>query len=125
MNPIDLLKELIRIPTYEDTYERDGKIFGRGSCDAKGSVVCMLTAALDMKEKIKGTLILNFVSDEEGGGKLGTEFLCKMGISDDVDFSVVGEPTDTYGIVTGQKGIEKIILRTKGVSGHASTPSLG
>jgi len=51
-----------------DLRERDGKLFGRGSCDAKGPLAAMVEAMRLLKEDRRswgGTLLGVFVGDEE------------------------------------------------------------
>jgi acetylornithine deacetylase/succinyl-diaminopimelate desuccinylase-like protein len=53
--------------------ERDGKLFGRGACDAKGPIVAMAEAGrlLALQRDLwRGMLVMMFVADEEidGGG---------------------------------------------------------
>ena len=45
---------------------RDGKLFGRGACDVKGSLACILRAALELAGE-RPSLALVFTADEEVG----------------------------------------------------------
>jgi acetylornithine deacetylase/succinyl-diaminopimelate desuccinylase len=60
-----------------DLREHDGKLFGRGSCDAKGPLAAMVEAMRLLKEDRRswgGTLLGVFVGDEEvaSGGRQST-----------------------------------------------------
>jgi acetylornithine deacetylase/succinyl-diaminopimelate desuccinylase-like protein len=51
--------------------ERGGRLYGRGACDAKGSIAAMVEAGrllIDAAASWRGTLMLAFVSDEEIDG---------------------------------------------------------
>ncbi|WLD94401.1 M20 family metallopeptidase [Alkalihalobacillus sp. AL-G] len=58
----------------------DDKIYGRGSCDHKSEIVCLLTAFETLKEvgtEFSGELVFIFDSDEEQGGTMGMRELMK------------------------------------------------
>ena len=102
---------------------KDGKLFGRGSCDTKGSLAAMMLA---VKESIKnGTppinVLLAATIDEEvnygGAGKL-----VESGFQ--ATFGIVGEPTD-LDVVTAHKGTTRFWIRTPGVTAHSSNPDEG
>jgi len=53
---------------------RDGNLFGRGACDMKGGVACMVYAAEVLQRlgiRLRGDLIVNTVTDEESSGAGG------------------------------------------------------
>lgn len=59
----------------------DGKIYGRGACDMKGGITCMVMAAKAIAEsgmKLKGDVKVGTVVDEEAGG-MGTLALIAEG----------------------------------------------
>ena len=105
----------------------DNRMYGRGVADMKGGVAAMLMAAKVLEsEKIplKGSLVLNFVSDEETGGTRGTRYLMEKDLYSP-DMVVVGEITNRNGIAIAEKGAVTYNLTTKGRTAHASTPWVG
>ncbi len=103
---------------------KDNRLYGRGSADMKAGVACMILAA----EKIategipgNGTLVLNFVADEEihNLGTLSSQFAWK-----DADYVVIGEPTNLE-INIAHKGTARFYITILGKSCHSSMPSLG
>lgn len=102
-------------------------MYGRGVADMKGGDAAMLMAAkvLEMeKVPLKGSLVLNFVSDEETGGARGAGYLMENNFYSP-DMVVVGEITNKNGIATAEKGVVVYSLTTKGRTAHASTPWAG
>jgi len=105
----------------------ENRMYGRGVADMKGGVAAMLMAAKVLKsEKIpfQGSLILNFVSDEETGGTRGMSYLMEKDLYSP-DMVVVGEITNRNGIAIAEKGAVTYNLTTKGRTAHASTPWVG
>jgi len=97
---------------------RDGVVFGRGACDAKGQVatiylVCATLRALG--EDPRGDLLAHIVCEEEVGGN-GTLAMVRAGES--ADACVVLEPT-TNRIFTSVRGAVWFRLRCTGKAGHA------
>lgn len=106
---------------------RGNLMVGRGVADMKGGCAAMLMAAKVLaleKVPLKGSLVVNFVSDEETGGLRGAEYLMKNGFYSP-DMVVVGEITNRNRIATAEKGIVIFALATKGRTAHASTPWVG
>ncbi|MCS7125565.1 MAG: M20 family metallopeptidase, partial [Aigarchaeota archaeon] len=103
---------------------RNGRIYGRGSVDAKGIIASMLGALRNLAEKgwpIRGKIIFSGVADEEVEGK-GTKKLVNSGIR--TDYAIVGEPT-SLKVCTAHKGRLVIDVNFFGRSVHASIPSKG
>lgn len=102
---------------------REGKIYGRGAADAKGSLSAMIRAFLHFaNEQINGSVILCCVCDEENAGKYGSNILAQHHIVG--DFQIIGEPT-SLNVVIAQKGFLRLRLRVKGKEAHAAFTKLG
>jgi len=102
-------------------------MYGRGVADMKGGCAAMLMAAkvLALEQvPIVGSLVVNFVSDEETGGIRGAGYLMENGLYSP-DMVVVGEITNGNGIAIAEKGIVIYSLSTRGRTAHASTPWVG
>src|SRR5690606_18167970 len=72
---------------------RDGKLYGRGSCDMKAglaSIILAVEALIDSGVKLKGDVIIQSVVDEEGGGN-GTLACVDRGYV--ADAAIITEPT--------------------------------
>ena len=104
--------------------ERDGKLFGRGACDAKGPVVAMVEAGrllASQRDLWRGTLVLMFVADEEIDGG-GSRALAKQ--QPRPDLIVIGEPTNN-AVYAAHKGCLRPLIRAKGKAAHSGRPELG
>jgi acetylornithine deacetylase/succinyl-diaminopimelate desuccinylase family protein len=104
-----------------DPIIRDGKLYGRGSCDTKASLATYLHAIqkiLSEKRKLKYNVILAFVKDEEYSFSGARELVAK-GIK--ADFAIVGEPTE-LNLIYAHKGLCRFFIHTEGRSCHASMP---
>lgn len=107
-----------------DPIIKDECMFGRGSCDDKGSVAAMMyTMKFLKKNNIKPATDIYFVAavDEEYKYRGVTHFL-KKGI--DLQGAVIGEPT-RLNVVTAHKGVARWEITTHGKSGHSSRPEKG
>lgn len=100
--------------------ERDGKLYGRGSCDTKGFIAAALTAVEDMK--LSKPLALIFTADEEIGLKGAKQLAQAKPLR--VRYSIVGEPTSLKPIRAG-KGYSLAEVIVKGREAHSAYPALG
>jgi len=104
----------------------DGRMFGRGSSDAKGPTAAALEAIAVLREsgfEPSGTLELALVADEESGGFKGAAFLVEEKLIQP-EVAIVGEPS-ALRIVRAQRGIAWSRITTKGVAAHGSAPERG
>lgn len=104
--------------------EEEGRIYGLGACDAKGSLAAMLDAlervARDPRG-IRGRVVLTAVMGEEAGG-LGSLHLAQQGFS--ADGAVVGEPTQ-LALCSVHKGTYMRRLTFSGVAVHSARSRCG
>ncbi|GAA2456308.1 acetylornithine deacetylase [Actinomadura vinacea] len=110
-----------------DPYEpvvKDGLLYGRGSCDAKGPLAVFMTAmaALARGGPRPYTVVLAGVVDEEhvyrGVQAMRREF-AERGVAP--IGAVVGEPT-SLRMVTAHKGCMRCRITARGPGGHSSEP---
>jgi len=106
---------------------RGDRLYGRGSCDTKGSVAAMLTAVGNLARggRRPGHTEIRFVGliDEENG-QLGSRSLARLPRSATIDLAIVGEPT-RLKVVTAHKGDVWLELVTRGRAAHGAQPELG
>ncbi|WP_028605714.1 acetylornithine deacetylase [Ottowia thiooxydans] len=105
---------------------RDGKLYGRGSCDMKGFIAATMFCVenLDIKA-LKKPIHLAFTYDEEVGCKGVRTLLTAMKERDLTPaMCVVGEPT-SMRIVQSHKGSRNYRCCVKGKAAHASMANEG
>lgn len=106
--------------------ERDGRLYGRGTCDMKGFLALALAAAPDLvASDLKRPVHLAFSYDEEVGC-LGAPDMIEV-IARDLPrpaLVVVGEPTDMVA-VQAHKGIASYWVTVTGREAHSSLTHLG
>lgn len=103
----------------------DGKIYGRGASDTKGTMAAMLWALYQLREEIADfSAAVTFVGlmGEEAGQPGSQHFAERYG--NEFEFAVVGEPT-ALETVHAHKGCVWLGLSTTGRACHGSTPELG
>jgi len=96
----------------------DGRLFGRGSCDMKGGVACMVYAAEILARlgvRLAGDLIVNTVTDEESSGAGGIAAV-RHGVA--ADAGIVTEPT-AFDVWVGCRGSLSPTITVEGRPGHA------
>jgi succinyl-diaminopimelate desuccinylase len=103
----------------------NGRVYGRGASDDKGSVTALILLAKRIGElrEFNGCVELSFTPDEEVGGFTGVNYL--LGSITRPDYAVVAEPTGLGIIWVGSMGMVQLDVVIRGVPAHASQPQLG
>lgn len=105
--------------------ERDGRLYGRGTCDMKGFLALALAAAPELAKAARRPVHLAFSYDEEIGC-LGAPSMIEV-IRRELPrpaVVVVGEPTNMEA-VSGHKGIATFHVTVTGREAHSSQTHLG
>jgi acetylornithine deacetylase len=107
-----------------DPVVRDGRLYGRGSCDTKASLACMMIAFRNRVQA--GDLPCNLVLLASCGEEYDTcgasHYARQSGES--LAGAIFGEPTQLK-VITAHKGVVRFRLTAAGQSAHSSTPQLG
>ncbi|ANF58865.1 M20 family metallopeptidase [Halotalea alkalilenta] len=107
--------------------EREGRLYGRGACDAKGQIAAMVEALARLskdRDGWRGTLLAVFVADEEVGSLGARRFKQRYAEYAPIDHVIVGEPTGNRP-VNAHKGSLRPVVAVRGRSAHSGTPELG
>jgi len=95
----------------------DGRLSGRGTCDAKGALAAALVAA--SRRDGPGEIVVIAAVGEEHDSR-GTRYLLNRHRP---DFVIVGEPSGWDGVTIGYKGNLSLVLRFDGDRTHLSAPT--
>ena len=104
--------------------QADGRLYGRGACDAKGPMTAMLEAMrllIAARDGWSGTLMGIFVADEEASSQGAKAY---VETAPAIDYCMVGEPTSCT-TVTAHKGSLRPVVRVTGRAAHSGLPDLG
>jgi len=109
---------------------RDGKIYGRGTCDMKGGLaasVIAMEAILEEGIDFPGGIEISGTVDEETGGYGGVAFLAEKGFFSKprVDHVIIPEPLNVDRVCLGHRGAWWAEVETFGRIAHGSMPFLG
>lgn len=100
---------------------RNGRVYGRGAYDMKGSLAAIMIAAREARKlKLHGDLIVAAVADEEVAS-VGTAAVLER---IEADAAIVTEPTEMR-LCLAHKGFAWLEVETGGVAAHGSRPDLG
>lgn len=109
---------------------RDGRIYGRGTCDMKGGLAASIVAVeayLETNPDFSGAIEISGTVDEESGGFGGVAYLARKGYFSKprVDHVIIPEPLNKDRICLGHRGVWWAEIETKGQIAHGSMPFLG
>jgi len=109
---------------------RDGRIYGRGSCDMKAGIAAAVYAAEAIRRagiELAGSVEISGTVDEESGGFAGAALLAetKRVTAATTDYVIIPEPLNVDRICIGHRGVYWFAVETHGHIGHGSMPFLG
>ena len=109
------------VPPFFPSRVEGDRLFGRGSCDAKGILAAQVAAADVLRLEGERRVGLLFVVGEERGSD-GARVANRA--AEGCRFLVNGEPTDNrLGLAT--RGVLRLRLRASGRAAHSAFPELG
>lgn len=104
-----------------DPIIQDGKLFGLGSNDAGGALVCLLlTFCHFVNQSLPFNLIFAATAEEEVSGENGIVSILPQ--FPNFEAAIVGEPTGMK-LAAAEKGLLVLDCYAKGISGHAARQS--
>ena len=108
------------VPPFIPSSEDDQKIYGRGSCDAKGIIATQIAAAELLKQEGIHVGLLFLVGEERdsAGAKVANQQ------ANGSKFLINGEPTENR-IAIASKGSLRVRLTASGRMAHSAYPELG
>lgn len=110
------------VPPFFASRLQDGRLYGRGSCDAKGIAAAQIVAALRLRADGEARVGLLFVAGEERGSDGARA--ANLEAPGSVRFLVDGEPTDSrLGVAT--RGTVRVRLLATGRPAHSAYPERG
>jgi len=118
---VTLSTHLDTVPPFVPPRLRDGRLYGRGTADAKGIAAAMMIAADRLANQGEDRVDLLLVVGEEKGSD-GARAANTLAATS--RFLINGEPTESR-LATGCKGSLRFVVRTHGREAHSAYPHLG
>ena len=113
------------VPPFIPSSEDAGRIYGRGSCDAKGIIAAQIAAAERLRRDGLYVGLLFLVGEERDslGAQVANEYAANQKAARP-RFLVNGEPTENH-IALASKGTLRVELTATGKMAHSAYPELG
>jgi acetylornithine deacetylase len=111
------------VPPFVPPTEDGEKIYGRGSCDAKGIIAAQITAAEQLRKEGIDDIGLLYTVEEERSST-GAKAANLHPLAAKCEYMINGEPTDN-DLAIGSKGTFRLNIKTKGKAAHSAYPEEG
>ncbi len=109
------------VPPYIPPRVEGERIWGRGSCDAKGQLIALYTACCKLAEEGLNGFGLLLLSGEETGS-WGAKAFAKEPFK--APYLIIGEPTDNK-MISASKGTKSFKITFEGKAFHSGYPQFG
>src|SRR5260370_6424644 len=108
------------VPAFSPSSEDNDRVYGRGSCDAKGIIAAQMAAAERLRKDAIHVGLLFLVGEERDslGAKIANQH------AHGSKFLINGEPTENRGAIAS-KGALRVELTAKGRMAHSAYPEFG
>jgi acetylornithine deacetylase len=123
---VTLSTHLDTVPPFIPPTRANGRVLGRGSCDAKGIAASMICAAEALRDDGFPIALLFVVGEEvtHDGAHAANEAIAAKIVPPTNRVIIDGEPTEST-LALGTKGAVRVIVRTAGQAAHSAYPHLG
>ncbi|MEO7674054.1 MAG: M20/M25/M40 family metallo-hydrolase [Pyrinomonadaceae bacterium] len=111
------------VPPFIAPTEDDAKIYGRGSCDAKGIIAAQIMAAEELRSEGVEDIGLLYTVEEERAST-GAKVANLHPLAAKCEYMINGEPTDN-DLAIGSKGTFRLKIKTTGKAAHSAYPEEG
>ena len=118
---VTMSTHLDTVPPFIAPRVEGDRLYGRGSCDAKGIAAAMMIAAQRLADAGEERVDLLFVVGEERGSD-GARAANELPATS--RYLINGEPTESR-LASGCKGALRVTVRTTGCEAHSAYPDLG
>src|SRR5207244_1615782 len=108
------------VPPFIRSSEDGRRVYGRGSCDAKGIIAAQIAAAETLRREGIRVGLLFLVGEERDS--LGAKTANQQ--ANGCKFLINGEPTE-HRVATASKGALRVELTARGRMAHSAYPELG
>jgi acetylornithine deacetylase len=112
------------VPPFIPSSEDAARIYGRGSCDAKGIIAAQIAAAERLRQQQIYVGLLFLVGEERDslGAKVANEYISQQ--ENRCKYLVNGEPTENR-VARASKGTLRVEVTASGRMAHSAYPELG
>jgi acetylornithine deacetylase len=111
------------VPPFIPPTEDEEKIYGRGSCDAKGIIAAQVNAAQKLRREGVEDIGLLYTVEEERSST-GARAANEHPLAAKCEYMINGEPTDNE-LAIGSKGSFRLKIKTIGKAAHSAYPEEG